>query len=137
MAQDSSLLLRQATVSHLKADGPLLAIVGTADNVHGERSGAAPAFPFTRYGVAETLPARAQCWDGVRVAFPIHSFSKQPFTDEAHGMNAAVAQALDGAVLALDDGGKAHIAWLGSTVLPDPVESDVFHGISRFEATIA
>lgn len=136
MAQDSSLLLRQAIVAHLKADAGLLALVA-ADDVHGERSGANPNFPFTRYGVADVLPEKAQCWDGMRVAFPIHSFSKSPFTDEVHGINAALAAALDGTVLTLDDGGKAHVRWTGSTILPDPTESDVFHGIARFEATVA
>lgn len=136
MAQDSSLLLRQAIVTRLKADAGLLTIVPVAD-VHGERSGANPNFPFTRYGVAEVLPEKAQCWDGARVAFPIHAFSKSPFTDEVHGINAAVAASLDGAVLDLDGEAKAHVHWTGSTILPDPTEADVFHGISRFEATVA
>lgn len=136
MARDSSLQLRRAIVAHLKADPGLLAIVPQAQQ-HGERSPAKPTFPFTRYGVAETLPARAQCWDGVRVTFPIHAFSKTRFTDEVHGINAAIAAALDGAVLALGDGGRAHVRWLNSRILPDPREADVFHGIVSFEATVA
>lgn len=130
MALDLSLPLRQAIVTALRADTGLTAIT---ERIYGERVLADPTFPFVRYGVSDTVPQRGACWDGSRINVPIHSFSKADFTDEVAQMNAAVALALDGKVLALD-GGKAHLRWTGSRIIPDASEASAWHGIVSFEA---
>lgn len=138
MARDSTLQLRQAVVTTLKADGPLTALVDE-DNVHGMRTPATLTWPFVRYGVPDVLPMRAQCLDGVQVRFAVHSFSKAAYEDEVANMNAAVAAALDSKTIELDTdfSAKAHIRWLGSRVLADPAEANAWHGIAEFEAGIA
>lgn len=135
MAQDPTLGLRKKIIVQLKATEALLELVPEA-SIYGERTPADKQWPFIRYGVSDTRPRKGQCWDGADVDIAIHCFSKSPFTDEAGSINAAIAAALDGATIDLG-GARAHIAWKGSTVLPDPAEADAWHGISRFSATTA
>lgn len=138
MARDTSLPLRQAIVRTLRADTGLTAIVPVSQN-YGMRSPADPPFPFTRYGSPDAVPLRAQCLDGVTIGFTVHSFSKSDYEDECARINAAVAQSLDGLTIGLDAGfpAKAHIAWLGSQIIADSDDASVWHGINRFEASIA
>lgn len=136
MARDHSLLLRRAIVTRLRADADLTALVPD-ERVYGERSPAALTWPFTRYGTSEAVPEKAQCWDGARVTFPIHSFSKSDFTDEVAEINAAVAASLDNETIELSPSSKAYVRWVGSMIIPDAAESGAYHGIARFEATIA
>lgn len=132
---DPSLPLRRAVVATLRADGPFTALVA-APRVYGRRSPAQPTFPFTRYTAPDTEAFRAQCLDGARIPFSINGFSKQEYEDEASDIASAAKLALDGKVLALPGGMKAHIHWAGSRMLEDPLEASVWHGIARFEATI-
>lgn len=138
MARDTSLPLRQAVIETLRADDDLVALVPEERN-YGMRTPASSDWPFTRYGSSDALPFRAQCTDGAAISFTIHSFSKQQFEDEAATINAAVSAALDGATLALggDFEATAHIKWTGSQIIPDAAEAAAWHGINRFEATVA
>lgn len=132
MAQDPTLALRRKIVSRLKADADVIALVAE-EQIYGERVAAEKSWPFIRYGVSDTTPRKGQCWDGAAVDVAIHCFSKNPFTDQAAGINAAIAASLDNATIDLG-GQRAHLRWTGSTVLPDPDEADAWHGIARFEA---
>jgi hypothetical protein len=136
MANDPSLALREAVVTRLRDTAGLISIT-TADKVFGEQPGEAlPERPFTRYGMDDVTPRNDSCWDGADVEFPIHSFSMAKFTDEVRQMNAAVAMALDGLVVELDDdGNKATIAWLNSRIVRDAGDPNGWHGIARFRAT--
>jgi hypothetical protein len=140
MARDTSLPLRQAIVTRLRADAGLTAIVPAA-RVYGMRSDVNPTYPFTRYGSPDALPFKAQCLDGATVSFTIHSFSEAGYEDECASINAAVASALDDVTLDLEPNAgfpaKAHLRWIGSQIVPDAAEASVWHGIDRFEAGIA
>lgn len=136
MANDPSLALRQEVVTLLRATPGLISIT-TADKVFGEQPEPVPERPFARFGVDEILPRRPSCWDGAVIEFPIHSFSRKKFSDEVRQMNAAVAMALDEATIEVDDDGtKATLQWLGSTVNRDAADPKGWHGIARFRATI-
>jgi hypothetical protein len=138
MANDPSLALREKVVTRLRAASSLTDIT-TANKVFGEQPGdPLPERPFTRYGVDDVTPRRPSCWDGAVIEFPIHSFSMTKFSDQVRQMNAAVAMALDGAVIDLDEEGtnRAEIRWLNSTILRDAGDSNAWHGIARFRATV-
>lgn len=134
MARDTSLPLRQAVVTALRADTSLTALV-PAERNYGMRSPATLTWPFTRYGSPDALPFRAQCIDGATIGFTVHAFSKQTFEDECANINAAVSASLDGKVLDLG-GLKAHVVWRGSQIIPDAAEADAYHGVNSFEATV-
>lgn len=136
MALDPSLPLREAIVTLLRADAPLVALVPTA-RVYGEQpSDDLPERPFVRFGEDDTLPNRTSCWDGASTDFPVHSFSKAKYTDEVRQMNAAIGTALDGKVIELDGGLKARLRWLGSQVMRDGADPRAWHGINRFQAIV-
>lgn len=137
MANDPTLPLRRAVITTLRADPDLTALVPAGRN-YGMRSPATLTWPFTRYGSPDALPFRAQCLDGATIGFTVHSFSKDETEDECANINAALNSALDGRVLALDGlgGAKAHIVWQASQIIPDAAESDAYHGVNRFEATV-
>lgn len=132
-ALNPALQLREAIVTILKADAGLLALV-TAGSIYGEYPGAQPERPFVRYGEDDAAPARSTCWEGAVVAFPVHAFSADKFTDEVKGLNAAIVTALDGKVITLEGGSKATILWQRSQVLRDGADPNAFHGFNQFEA---
>lgn len=138
MAKDTSLPLRQAVITTLRTDSDLTALV-PSERVYGMSTPATTEWPFSRYGSPDSLPFRGQCIDGATITFSVHSFSKAEFEDECAQINAAVSAALDRKTLELDSpvGAKAHVTWRGSQIVPDPTEASAWHGINRFEATIA
>lgn len=134
-AINPSLDLREAIVTLLKADAPLVALVA-ADSIHGEHPTAQPNRPFVRYGEDDAVPNRVMCWEGATVAFPVHAFSDQKWTDEVKGIMAAIVTALDGQVIDLGGGVKANITWAGSQLLRDGADPGAWHGFNRFTATV-
>lgn len=133
MALAPALELREAIVTLLKGDEALLALVATG-SIFGEYPGAEPARPFVRYGEDDTRPQPSACWQGANVAFPVHAFSAEKFTDEAKAMNAAIINALDGKVVTLEGGAKATITCQGSQLLRDGADPNAWHGFNQFEA---
>lgn len=133
-AQNPALSLRQKVVVALKNDAALIAKVPVA-RIYGEYPGATPARPFVRYGEDDANPRRVSCWEGAEIAFPVHSFSAQPFTDEVRQIDAAIVAALDGKVLDLGDGLKATITWAGTQLLRDGADANAWHGFNQFVAT--
>jgi uncharacterized protein DUF3168 len=134
-ARAVALKVRQQTVIRLRATEALTEIT-TADRVFGEQPDSPPEKPFVRHGVSDALPRRSSCWNGKTIDFPMHSFSKEKFTDEVHLMNDLIEEALDGAVIDLGGDVKATLEWLSSTVLRDAGDPNAWHGITRFRATI-
>lgn len=141
MANDPSLLLREAVVAALRATDGLTDIVGTRG--YGEApSDPLPERPFWRYGVDQVTPRPSACGNGAEVEFPIHSFSTKKYTDEVKTMNDLVSGAIGGdepgqsRVMILEGGAKATLVWLGSTVLRDAGDPTAWHGIARFRATV-
>lgn len=122
----------------LRNDADLIALVPVERN-YGMRTPADVIWPFTSFGSPDALPFRGQCLDGATVGFSIHSFSKAKFEDECASINAVLASALDGKTVTLDTDypAKAHLSWKGSQVIPDAAEASAWHGVNRFEATIA
>ena len=70
----------------------------------------------------------------------LHVFSKAEFTDQVATIMAAIVTSLGGAVIEMDDGRKMHLTYPeagGSQIIPDAAEQNAWHGIVRFNATIA
>lgn len=142
MGRDTSLPLRQAVIETLRADTALIALGEPAlsdDRIYGMRAPSKLTWPFVRYGAVDSLPYKSQCTDGAVIGFTVHSFSKADFEDECAGINAALVTALDGRSIDLDADfeAMAHIRWVGSQIIPDAAEANAWHGVNRFEATVA
>lgn len=129
-----SLRLRQAIVPLLRADTTLTAIGDPAigERIYGRRQPAELVWPFVRVSVADEGPLRK----GTEVRVTVHAFSKAQFDDEAEAMDTAIQTALENAVLELGPGTTAYLTWGGSQVIPDAAESDAWHGVNSFTATI-
>lgn len=135
MAKDLSLPLREAIVTHLKDDGVFTALV-PAGSIHGMRQPADATWPFTRYGSPDTRSFKASCIDGSIVDVTLHVFSKDTFEDECAQILAGMSSSLDGAVLTLTGGHRAHVRWKSSQIIPDASEASAWHGLAHIEATI-
>jgi hypothetical protein len=129
-----SLRLRQAIIPLLRSD-PALIVIGTPpidDRIYGKRQPSELTWPFVRVSVADEGPLRK----GTEVRVTVHTFSKAKFDDECEDLNAAVQTSLEDAVLDLNSVRKAYMSWIGSQVIPDAAESDAWHGVNSFTATI-
>ncbi|MBI1179104.1 MAG: DUF3168 domain-containing protein [Alphaproteobacteria bacterium] len=135
MGIESSLEVRKAVIPRLRASSSLTALV-PAERIYPPRTPAEPDWPFIRYGQPDTAPFRATGIDGAEIDFSVHTFSKAPGEDEASRINAAVVATLDGAVLDLPGGFKAHITWTGGQVIPDGGDPDAWHAFSTFRARV-
>ena len=118
---------RRKVVAALRADSGLLALVPAAQ-IFGEKSQSS-SWPFLRCSEFEGEPL-------FRVIGNVHAFSRTAFADEAHQLIEAAGNALDGAVLVLADGRKAHVRVTSSRMLADPEESTAWHGILSIAAEI-
>lgn len=136
MAKDHTLPLKNAIVSHLRADSALTALLNE-ESIFGMRTPVDRPWPFARYGTPDASPRRAQCWDGSDNAITLHVFSKQTFEDETANILAAIVESLGDTVIELGGGEKAYVQSRGSTIIPDAAEANAWHGIARFEATVA
>lgn len=118
---------RRKVVARLKADVVVTALL-PAGRIYGERSDADTAWPFSRCGEFEGT------FEEVRGN--VHAFSKGDFTDEVGGIVEAISTSLDGAVIELADGRKAHVSVERTRILPDPAEQSAWHGIVSVVAAI-
>lgn len=145
MATDSTLPVRRAILTALKADAPLVAIVPKAQ-IYPQAPPATPVWPFVKYGAPSGIPIKASCVDGQEIIFALHGFAKprlngsgqvvETAEDHAARIGAATAKALDGKALVLDSGHKARVRWTGSQLLQDGAESDAFHTIQNFRVRV-
>lgn len=131
MAKDLTLPLREAAVTRLKATGGLTALVPEA-RVYGMRTLGTLTWPFTRYG----SPDAGAAGQGSEIDFTVHAFSKQAFEDECANICANIVEGLDGAVLTLTGGEKAHVSWRRTQIIPDAAEANAWHGIVQLRARV-
>lgn len=118
---------RRKLVARLKADAVVTALL-PAGRIYGERSDADTAWPFSRCGEFEGTFEE--------VTGNVHAFSKSDFTDEVGGIVEAISSSLDGAVIELADGRKAHVTVDRTRILPDPAEQSAWHGIVMIVAKV-
>lgn len=143
MARDSSIALRKAIITHLRADPDLVELVPVSRQFGLRVSVPDPKKPFTKYGVPTKLPERASGMDGARIVGSIHAFSDADSEDEVGAIGAAVAKVLDG------PGGKglvleliapfaatATVTYTGGQTLQDPEEEGSWHEVVNFEAVV-
>ena len=147
MATGLQRLVRRATLSTLKADTGLTAIVPAA-RIYGQSTPAQPVWPFIKLGPPQTLPRRAACmpFSGT-VIFDVHAFAKprlngtggvaETAEDYASGIGAAIESALDSTRLALTGGGSARLRLTEMRLLQDADEADAYHYFAQVTATCA
>ena len=142
MAKDTTTAVRRVVLPRLKTDAELLALVPVA-SIHPQETPALPTFPFVRYGAPSLLPVRAIGMDGADVSFAVHAFSKgrvaggklvETAEDHAARIGAAIAKALDAAILTAGGVGQVKVRWRGSQLLQDPAEAGCFHSVQLFVA---
>jgi hypothetical protein len=138
MARDLSLGVRRAVLTALE-DSPAVTAIVPAERLYAAAQPADPAWPFVRTGFAAPAPFRASGIDGLRVALSLHGFARGPQEDAAAELGAAIAAALDGRVLPLDDdpAAIAHLAWTGSRLARDGEEAGAWQVVVGIEAVVA
>jgi len=126
----SSLELQKAIVARLKADAGVTAIVGQRiyDSVPTNAT-----FPYIAIGPDQTLPSRADCYDGSVVVFQVDGWSRAVGLVEAKRISEAVREALSDAPLTLTGYRLIDLAFEESRVFR---ESDVLtsHAAISFRA---
>lgn len=120
--------LRQAIITHLRAD-PAVTATAIGSRIYGEKVPANPTWPFARYGVSDAGP-------GFEIAAPVDIFSKAEFTDDVNSIAETIGNSLDGKVLALADGRKAHVTWAGVRLAGDAATADAWHATVLFSARV-
>ena len=139
MAIDSTLEVRRAIITLAAANVALTELVPAA-NIHPQTTPANPTWPFIRCGAPSVLPRRASCVDGALIDMAMHGFAKpredggqvvETAEDHAGRIGAAIARAIDGKRVPLDNGYLA-FTWRGSQLLQDPEEADAFHTVQQF-----
>ncbi len=137
MARDRSLAVRRAVLAALE-DSPAVTAIVPPERLYAAAAPADPVWPFVRTGVAAPAPFRASGLDGMRVALSLHGFARGPQEDAVAALGAAIAAALDGRVLPLDDdpAAVAHLAWTGSRLARDDDEAGAFHVVVAMEAVV-
>lgn len=136
MANDTTLPVRRAILTLLKADADLTALVD-ADSIYPQFAGK-PEWPFVLYGAPAAVPVRAACVDGAEITVAVHGFANarldgpvkvETAEDHASRIGAAIARALDGKRPDLAPG-YASVRWTGSQLLTDG--DDAFHTVQNF-----
>ncbi len=136
MARDSRIPVRKAIIKALKASPAVTALVPST-RIYPAETPATLTWPFIRYGTPSVLPLRASCLDGNRLIVAVHGFSKLG-EEAADNVAAAMARALDGAVLDLSASypAKGHVTWVGGQTLRDTDEADAWHAVVNLEITV-
>lgn len=135
MSGDATRAVRRAVLTQLKADAAVTALIPAA-RIFPPKRPAKPERPFAGYTNVIATPLRATCLDGQTVRFRVQAFDGSSADDTASNMADAIAASLDGAVLALEGGGKAHVQLLDTIVGQDGNEASSWAATLRFEATV-
>lgn len=142
---DYSLPVRRAVLTALKRDAGMIALIPAASIYPGVVP-TTRTFPFSRYGSPQTTPFRLSGLNSSITRFALHGFTGplklgqtvvETAEDRAWKIAAAFKAVLDGAVLPIDLGMHATIAWLDTSCLIDGDEPDAWHAVSNFEAQVA
>jgi len=131
-ARDLSGPLQKAVIERLKGD---VMVSGIAGQRAYEYVSANPVFPFTRCVTTIVTPFEAT--GGVKgslVLLQVDTFTKEYGFSLVNRLNAAVADCLHEAELALEEGYTIDLNWIRTQVFGDPNEQGVNHGVVEFEA---
>lgn len=134
MARSYILPLREAIVAHLKDDTNVTTEVD-ASYIFGMRS-PSKVWDDTAKFVRCGPPDERQRGSSADLDISLHAFVKATFDDECAVIVDKLTASLDGRVLTLDGGEKAHLNARTSTVMADSAEADAWHGIARFAARV-
>lgn len=141
MATESSLPVRRAILTALKADAGVTDLVATG-SIYPQSPPGEPTWPFIKTGSPSGIPISASCVDGDTLILAVHSFAKprqdggqvvETAEDHADRIGRAVMRALHRASLPLDSGGTAKIKRTGFQLLQDGAEADAYHHVANFE----
>jgi hypothetical protein len=146
MAQDSSLPVRRAGLTHLKGDAAVTAVVPAA-SIYPGTAGSVPSWPFVRWGPPSAIPIRSACVDGSEIAAAFHAFAKPRYVgsalvesaeDHVARIGAAITRSLDRQRLVLDASypGTALWIWRNSQLMQDGAEADAWHWIGNFRVRV-
>lgn len=95
---DPTLPIQSAVVMTLKANASVAAIV--AARVY-DLPPPSPVKPYVTIGEIQMLPDKADCIDGAELAIPIHGWSQTSSTVQVKQLGAAIIDALDDEVIAI------------------------------------
>lgn len=148
MARNSSIYLRRAGLSLLKADSALAGFVGA--RIYPPQRPAAPRWPFVGWGVPIVSGFSASCMDGNQTDFVVHVYAategtgaqtiggEERATEIAARVETVLASAgdVDLASYGCPFPAIAHFEWQQTQVVQDNAEADAFHGIVSFRANV-
>jgi CTP:molybdopterin cytidylyltransferase MocA len=143
---DNVASVRRAMLAWLKRDPNVTSQVEKS-SIYGGTVLADRIFPFIRLSVTVVTPFVATGLDSTKIRASLHAFA-HPVLDEsgvivmaadqkAGLITTAIAGSLDGAVLPLSGGMKAHPIWLRSRLVPDPHQAAVWQGIVDVRAEVS
>jgi hypothetical protein len=135
--------VRRAVLPALKADATLTALVPSA-RIYPSTVPASPAFPFTRWDGASSLPI-TEFLRGAEVSFMVHAFAKPRYSgaamvetaeDHAGRITSALYGALHRQRFALPGGATFAVRAVSSRLMQDGAETDAYHGIVNAVARV-
>jgi len=130
MSAAPKLATRRALVTFLKADAPLIAVLPAA-RIFGEKAASNVQWPYLRLDEFESGQ------DPIHIInCNVHLHSKADFSDEINQLCELAEEALDGAVLTLEDGSRANVDVNSSRILRDGAERSWWHGIISIEVRV-
>lgn len=131
-AHDLSGPVKRAVVELLKGDAMVSAIAG---NRAYDYIPAKATYPYSRCVTTIVTPFEATGGiSGSLILVQVDTFTKEYGTAEVSRLNAAVADCLNEAPLALDEGYALDLTWLRSMVISSTQDQGVNHGVVEFEA---
>lgn len=113
----SSYELQKAVVDRLRADSAVTALVG--QRVY-DKPPPAPVFPYVSIGPEDSVPSRADCYDGNEVTLQLDAWSRAVGFGETKRIAEAMRAALDDAPLTLAGHRLVDLYTESTRVLRDP-----------------
>lgn len=139
--------VRRAVLARMKGGAMLTSLVPAA-RIYGQTVPAAPAWPFIKTGVPQSLPIRATCLVGAVVTMPIDAFAKQRMSgaqvaetaeDHAGRIGEAIETLLHLQGETIDVGGqpaRLRYTLTDMRLFPDGAEADAFHYSALLRARV-
>lgn len=143
MAGDLIREVRRAVLPALKSDAAVVALVPAA-NIHPSTTPANPAWPFTRFDAAQSVPLDGTCYAGAEVDFLLHGFAKhrtaggvvvETAEDHAGRIGSALKLAIHNRRFAVADG-SALIKVRSVRLLRDADEAGAYHCVLNCRARV-
>jgi hypothetical protein len=126
-------LLKEAIIAQLRADGALIAAVGT--RIYGEMPPDPVQWPFIRYGMPTTTVYRTSEWGSRAHSVVLHAFAKGRGSREINFLNQLIYNALDESNPIISaEIAAIQLTFVSSQVILDTAETGAYHGIMNFDA---